>query len=164
MKDLTKIYNECISDLKSYNIDVNIKPTLIVNNRAKKRWGQANYATCSININARLLNDDVGDFGARNCMMHELLHLITPGSGHTGEWKTLADEINKKSKGKYVIKRTSTAEEYGLKPLENSDNSKYVLECNKCGLQIKRERMSNFVKHPSKYSHRGCTGKFKRVV
>ena len=161
MKNMQKIYAECIDDLKVYGISLpQYTPKLIVNTRAKKRWGQARGGVNpQININSRLLADDVDDFGARNCMMHEILHLCAPRDNHGGEWKALANKVNRKSEGKYKIKRTSTAEEYGVP----EQSSKYLVECSKCGYQIGRERMSKLIEHPWRFTHTGCGGDFRRV-
>ncbi len=159
---MNKIYAECINDLKLYGIALpEHTPKLIVNTRAKKRWGQATYGRESkISINHRLLEDNVDIFGARNTMMHEILHLCAPRAGHTGEWKSLANTVNKKSGGKYNIKRTSSQSEYGVEDLVSS---RYMFECDKCGMIIKRDRASNFTKNPGHYTHKGCTGRFRRV-
>ena len=155
MRSLGRIYAECISDLKAYGITTAfVKPKLVVNTRAKKRWGQARYgASPEININARLLDESVDEFCARNTMMHEILHLQTVGEHHGGKWKSLANEVNRKSKGKY--------KEYGLAA---ERTGKYVFECSRCGAVVSRDRASNFTKNPSRYMHKGCGGKFREVI
>ena len=163
LKDLNAIYNECIADLVSYGITPPAKkPRLIIDKCAKNRWGQAKTLGEDkfIKINHRLLMDDVSDYGATNCMMHEILHICAPGERHGGKWAKYALSVNRASNGKYYIKRGSTSEEYGVQKI---DDYKYHFRCKKCGTIIGRYRASKFTRNPGLYMHDGCGGTFEEV-
>lgn len=82
--------------------------------RAKKRWGQCrkignNYI---IEVNQILLREDTDIDGLKNTIIHELLHTCKGCMKHTGEWKQLAEKVNRYYG--YNIKRCDSADEKGI--------------------------------------------------
>lgn len=68
-----------------------------VNTRSKKCWGQCrkignNYI---IEVNQILLREDTDIDGLKNTIIHELLHTCKGCMKHTGEWKQLAEKVNR---------------------------------------------------------------------
>ena len=70
MKDLIMLYKTARSNVESLGIEVGNIISVKPNNRAKSRWGQCRIednsdywwdTTYSININSRLLEDDIKD-------------------------------------------------------------------------------------------------------
>lgn len=173
MKNLTKLFNECIADCDSLGIKYGHITNVSVNTRAKRRWGQTKthrpykYSTChkdytfDISISNRLLEDDVEDMVAKNTIMHEILHTVEDCQNHGDKWKAMADKVNR-TYG-YNVKRCTSSEEKGIEPVKITHNKNYVITCQKCGVTVIRHRMSDFVKYPYCYSHKGCGGYFVRV-
>lgn len=175
MKNLTKLFNECIADCDSLGIKYGRITNVSVNTRAKRRWGQTRthkpykYSTChkdytfDISISNRLLEDDVEDMMAKNTIMHEILHTVEDCQNHGDKWKAMADKVNR-AYG-YNIKRCTSSSEKGLEPIkiERNYSKNYVMVCKRCGAEVIKHRMSNFVRYPQFYRHVNCNGTFERV-
>ena len=170
MKNLEKLAAECEADLRSlgYTPCANIQWS--VNTRAKKRWGQCRYISataCAINISDRLLQDGVDDHMAKNTILHELAHTVQDKNGkyankHTGLWLQIANKVNAKFP-QYTIKRTTSSAEKGIAPAKVAQVN-YILRCEHCGKEYRRERMSKVVAHPEKYKCGNCGFKLVRVL
>lgn len=163
MKDINMIYEWAMDIVEKCDIETGTITNVTINTRAKKRWGQCRKSggTYTININADILADDVPYKPVLETMIHEILHTCRGCFNHGAEWKRMA-EIIKRETG-YNITRCTSAETFGINREPKRKEGKYVLVCEKCGKEITRERMSNFVKHPEWYSHKDCGGKFKRI-
>ena len=167
MKDLTKLFNECLKECSKLGIRYGNIVEVTINTRAKKRWGQ----TCRradgfhINISSVLLRDDVSDEATKDTIMHEILHTVDGCFDHKAKWQTMADKVNK-AYG-YNVKRCTGAWEKGIDSslMETTHNKTYIIKCEKCGVEVIRHRKSDFVLFPSWYTHgNGCGGHFKRVI
>ncbi len=165
MKNLQKIFNECLKECNALGIQYGTIVEVSVNTRAKKRWGQ----TCRrsdgfhINISSILLRDDVSDKATKDTVMHEILHTVDGCFNHKAKWQAMADKVNK-AYG-YNVKRGTSAEEKGIDSslMEVKHNKIYIIKCEKCGVEVIRHRKSNFTEHPNWYFHGGCSGHFMRV-
>ena len=160
MKDYNTIYEECRTQLKRIGIETQDDIKLVVNSRAKSRWGMCIMRghDITIEVSSRLLDDNVPDISLKNVMIHELLHSITPGMHHGYSWKVLAEMVNRLYP-EYNIKRSASAEEYGIK---EESNKEWVAECKSCGNQIHRQRFSKVIANPSRYRCR-CGGKLELI-
>lgn len=163
MKDLCRLIVKATKQLERIEIYCNTPNIRFqVNDRFKATWGRCHLdddGGYTISISARLMDDNCSDRATLETIIHELLHTIAWEDGHSGEWKILADEVNKRYG--YNITRTSSEKKKGL--LERERNYKYSCQCDKCGIVIRRTRMSNLIKFPQFYTHLGCTGHFKRI-
>lgn len=160
---LKSVARLCEKELDALNIPYAKGIAYSVNTRAPNRWGQCRYnrATKSYSINiSNILVDPSTISGLKNTIIHELLHSVPNGMGHTGEWKKFATMVN--NHYGYDIKRVSTSVEKGVE-LKNDDSSKYVFVCERCGRIIRRNRRSKFVDSPQNYRCGECDGKFKQV-
>lgn len=165
MKDLQKIFNECLKECRTLGIQYGNIVEVTVNTRAKKRWGQ----TCRrldgfhINISSVLLRDDVSDEAAKDTIMHEILHTVDGCFDHKAKWQAMADKVNK-AYG-YKVKRCTSVWEKGIDSslMETTHHKEYVFKCEKCGAKVIRHRKSNFTEHPNWYFHEGCSGHFIKV-
>ena len=163
MKDINSLYQEgrsivaeCVGEDKLLNIK-----EVKINTRAKTRWGLCKYKGSEdrvIEISSRVLADSVPHDAALTVMIHELLHACKDGRGHRGTWKKYAGQVMKKYPN-LVITRTTSYEFFGLQ----APKKKYTIKCDKCGYTHYSNRMSSTIKHPERYTHRGCGGHFKRV-
>lgn len=140
-------------------------------NNSVHRWGQARKlmnGTYEIDINECLLRDDSSDDGLLNTIIHELLHTVDGCMKHTGKWKLLADKVNQ-AYG-YDIKRCSTADEKGISTEWTNTvakaTHKYMCKCSKCGKEVWRQKISDFIRYPEIYQCCNCggIGTFKRMV
>lgn len=161
MRDLNKIAAECMAELDALQIPYREVENFVVNSRAKSRWGRCQTSASGkfiISISDRLLMEDASMNGLKNTIIHELLHTCAGCMNHKAKWKFYADKVNR-AYG-YDIKRTSTADEKGVKEVvrKRKINHKYV--CEKCGQVVTRERDRGFEK-----THRcgKCYGNFIKI-
>lgn len=91
-----------------------------------------------------------------------MLHTCKDGMSHTGEWKRLADKVNRYYG--YNIKRCTSAEEKGIKVEKKENNYKYVFKCTGCGQTIGRMRQSRFTQYYYAYRCGRCMGKFEQIL
>lgn len=155
MKDLKKLYEECLADIESLGIEVGDIKDVTVNTRAANRWGQCRYRSgyYYINISERLLADDVDDQSTKDTIAHEILHTIKGGMKHTGAWKESAQLLN--DLYGYNIHRCSSAEEKGVEVQPRVRNYKYIITCNTCGTIFKYQKDCRIVKLIRK-GYTGC--------
>lgn len=165
MKNLNELANVCMQELDNIGIEYGNVVSWEVNTRAKQRWGQCRHlgGNChSINISSRLLQDDVADEGAKNTIIHELLHTVKGCNNHGTEWQRMADKVNK-AYG-YNIKRCSSADEKGVPDIEVIPNAvKHKFICEGCGQVIVRTKESKFTKNYQNYRCGRCKGNFTKV-
>jgi predicted SprT family Zn-dependent metalloprotease len=162
---LNTIYNKAVEMVLAANIPLEPEriTKVVLNTRAKKRWGQCRRlpnGNCEININADLVEQSTD--GTLNTIIHELLHTLKDTKGHDSNWNRYARIIN--NKYGIDIKRTSSADEKGVKRNITKVEYKYILQCNHCNQKIKRQKKSKIVNHPEWFKCGLCGGSFKRVV
>lgn len=158
MKDYMKVFEECLDDLHGIGIYPRKINKVVVNSRAKRRWGQAfsERGKCVIEISSRLVEDDVPDRPLQDTMMHELLHCVPGGQGHKGKWKALAEKCNNE-----LGTTISRCSDYDGEIPKN--DYKYRFRCKDCGQMVCRERRSKFVDNYRKYRCGVCGGKFEKL-
>lgn len=164
MKNLNKLYHECLFDVHSLGINTGKINSITINNRAKKRWGQTTKHTdgsFSININGSLLNDSLDDMAAKNTIAHEILHTCKGCFDHQALWQSYADKMN--SAYGYNIKRCTSAAEKGLESVGRIRNEsyKYTITCTCCGGKTYYKRASKVIQHPEWFRCGRCNGKLK---
>ena len=136
-----------------------INPEVIINTRAKKRFGQCKKVPYSeydyeVQINAKLL--EVEESKIMNTLVHEVLHTCKGCMNHGRLWKNYANIMN--NKFNYDISRTSTYEKIGIERPEVN----YTIECQKCGNKFYRQNRSKIVTQTDKYRC-ACGGKLKLI-
>lgn len=169
MKKINELYKEVIEEAKKINLPIstNINDEIIINKRAKRRFGcckkikKGLIISYEIEISYRLIECE--EKFVKQTLAHEILHTCQGCDNHGQIWKSYAKRMN--TKYGYNIKRTDTAEDLGIvesdfKKYNAKEN--YILICKNCGARISRTRMSNVVKHPSKYRCR-CGGNLERI-
>ena len=162
MKDLKKLFNECMEEVKSVGIKPGNIISITVNSRAKKRWGQCAKRgnTYKINISDRLLQDNLNDRAAKNTIIHEILHTVDGCFDHGSEWQYQANKINRAFPF-YQIKRTNSPQELGV-PNRTAKDYRYNVICESCGHVWVYDRAGKVVQNPSRF-HCGCGGRLKVV-
>lgn len=137
-----------------------INPNVVINTTASSFYGlctkrKNGIYDYTIELNKNLLLGE--EIYTMNTLVHEILHSVEGCMNHGPKWKRVVGIVNKKYG--YNIKRCSTSEEKGMQDIE----SKYVIQCEKCNSKYHRDRVSNLVKYPERYSCGSCKGKLKLV-
>ena len=143
MKNLYKVYSDCLKICKDNNIPIADVIHVEVNSRAKKRWGLCTKhpnGEYTIQIAEKLLNDDVSIEATFTTMLHELIHTCPNCMNHGAEWKLWAEIINRVTG--YNIKRTTSCEEKGIEPVA----PKYVVVCRRCNSRWNYNRAGTVIK------------------
>ena len=147
MKNLYKVYSDCVSICERHKIPIADVVHIEVNSRAKKRWGlctKNSDESFTIQISNRLLKDDVSEEATFNTMIHELLHTCPNCMNHGAEWKMWANVINRNTK--YNIKRTTSCAEKGIE----APAPKYIVACRICNHKWNYNRAGTVIKSISR--------------
>ena len=168
---LTKLYNECIKELKSIGINMEDNKkigeiTIILAKRKAKRYGCCKqskplstyyhieyrnhrrikiydvFMKHSIEISKWVL--ELNDDIIKNTIMHELIHCLPYCNNHGKEFKKYAEFINEKLG--YEIQRLGNKEKDYEKSnivFDKSDEVeyKYKVRCKECGIVFYRQRL-----------------------
>lgn len=177
---LEKLYNECIQELKSIDINIDEKDIgkidISLSKRKTKRYGcckqeepdkstayrekriihYRKYNKHHIEISKWLmdLNDDI----IKNTIIHEIIHCFPDCNNHGKQFKKFSKIINEKL-GYNISRLGNKKEDYEKSNLEFNEKTKfkYTIACEACGLIYYRQRMiKNFTK---KYRCGKCRGK-----
>ncbi len=158
--DFDKLLQETISEARALKIPVSmaIKPHVVVNRRAKKRYGCCIKKGFVFTIELSWLLLEADEKVCRQTLAHEVLHTCFGCRNHQARWKEYARRMNE-AYG-YDIKRTEKAEALGLSIPEKSVKVKYLVTCESCGAVTERLRASKLTKYPYRYRCK-CGGKLK---
>lgn len=125
--------------LDSLNIEYGPIRDVDINFKNVKRWGRCRYNSWtqdySIEISSQLFMDNVEWESLLNTLIHEFLHAGRDRMCHTGEWKRLAELVNRRYP-QYNIKRCTSADEKGLADYRRSiqrESYHYKITCDMCG-------------------------------
>lgn len=157
MKNLNALANECISELLSIGIPIQTVKNWTVNTRAKSRWGlcrKVGEGVYDISISAQLLDDNVDDMAVKTTIVHELLHTVPGGSGHTGKWKVFAEKVNRLLP--YNIKRTTSYKEKGVVDKRKPIERKYAVHCPQCKTTWRRAKRTKLIREPHSFRCLTC--------
>lgn len=175
MRDLEKCVRECMQELSSIGITCGNITRLEVNSRAIRRWGQCTTIVYDkqwekrqyeISISVVLLDERNPESALKDTVIHELLHSCKNCNGHKGEWKRLAEKVNRELG--YNIKRCTSPEEKGIKfntlpKTKGGAAPKYFVECSHCGLVYSRTKKTKVIQHPENYRCGRCGGKLRHI-
>jgi len=143
-------------------ISNNILEDVIVNNRAKTRFGCCKKYKNGYMIEVSSAIANGPETSLLLILAHEILHTCPNCQNHSKIWKAHAEAMN--NTYGYKIKRTSNPEELGIimeSLLKRNNSVNYVLICRDCGQVIKRTRKSRLVTHTQQYRCK-CGGKIER--
>ena len=163
MKDLRKLYSECVTELKHINMDISDRITEVKSNgRLRTVLGKCKYnrrtGNYTIEINTCLLEDKAETQAAKETIIHELIHTCPNCMNHGYEWKRRGDRASRML-GYHVerLAKIDKLETQGVKVKQ--EEYKYACKCNKCGkIFSKRKRWSNTLENIENYTHGGCGG------
>jgi len=176
MRDLQKVFQNCITMMDEIGIDYGKITEIKVNTRATRRWGQCCHNptgryengypvyTNSINISAILLDERVPIEALQNTIIHEILHTCPGCQNHGPNWKRRADKV-KRELG-YNIKRCDSNADKGVSNsvVAEYHKPKYIVKCTGCGREVGHQRMCDIVKYPGFWCCGVCGSRFERIA
>lgn len=166
MKDLRKLYIECVAEMRTINMDISNRILEVkVNGRLRKAMGRCTHNwmnnTYMIEINPCMLADEVEVKQTKGTIIHELLHTCPNCMNHDFEWLRRAHKVNKAFG--YNVKQYAEANELKEANVKlKEDEYKYAIKCEKCGAQWKYKRWGKILSNPSMYKC-GCGGALKPI-
>lgn len=170
-----ELFNECKSELKSINIDIDSENIgnidIKIAKRNSKRYGcckqeepdknyfhyiKRGYRKIKVYDKFKIHHIeickwvmDLEDSIIKNTIMHEIIHCLPECNNHGEVFKKYANYIN--SKLDYNISRVGNKQEdyekSNIKYKEEIQKYNYIVKCNRCGQVFYRQRLiKNFVK------------------
>lgn len=163
--EIEKIVNDCRDELATIGITT---PAVKVSTmRSTECWGEcvlkANKRTkevlsAEIRLNKVLCDGKTEhEHPLKNTIIHELLHSATPFASHGRAWKELASKVNNTLA--YNVTVRSNYHDYGLSIHKEVKREKlYIVRCEKCGQEVKRQRLCKTITHLNNYRCGKCGG------
>lgn len=141
MKNLDKLFQESLADIKTIGIPVGNIVKINVSNMKKNTWAycykiptmDGNNPNYGIDVSPRLVMDDVSDQSLKDTIAHEILHTCKGCWKHQGQWKRYANIVNNFYKGKYHIQTRESPFDKGI---SLDESYRYVIRCNKCSKEV----------------------------
>ena len=164
-QELNNLLQDVIAECRNLKLPVSdyIEPEVLINKRAKKRFGACKKTAKGfvIELSAFMLDTDLAHI--KNILAHEVLHTCRGCQNHGKKWKITAQKMNQRYG--YHITTTSSYEKMGLEKPQEDQNKKYnyMIQCQKCGMTIYRQRKSKLITHTNHYRCK-CGGKLKSYV
>ena len=159
-QELNNLLQDVIAECKAIKLPVSnyIEPEVLINRRAKKRFGACKKTAKGFVIELSSFMLDANPAYIKNILAHEVLHTCRDCQNHGKKWKIAAQNMN--ATYGYHITTTSTYEKMGLeKPQEDQQKKyNYMIQCQRCGMTIYRQRKSKLITHTSHYRCK-CGGK-----
>ena len=150
---------EVINEATNINIPVsnNIDPNVIINTRAKGRFGQCkrHNGQYSIEISQHLTQAE--EKHIKETLAHEVLHTCPNCMNHGLTWKAYAIKMNMYYG--YEISRTNSCDNMGIVN-PRIENARYIIVCKNCGKKLYRQRESKTIKNIERYYCK-CGGKLE---
>ena len=147
MKNLNMFVSDCKDILDDLGIIYGPIKSVTVNSRLTACWGRCKYnkrtGYYTIEFSSRLMQDDIDYEATMNTVIHEFLHAGPNRMCHTGEWKRLAELVNKEYP-QFNISRCTSGEEKGVANREIS--CKYIVKCFECGREHHYARAGRVIK------------------
>lgn len=165
MKDLQLLFERAKQELDCIGIEYGNIVSITINTRAKQRWGQCKKrdGVYLININERLLHDDISDESTLNTIIHEILHTCKGCMNHGYKWQELAELVND-CYACYNIKRCTSAEEKGVNDPIQPKIYKYGIYCSHCNKVVaKRQKQGKLTNYIQLYHCGICHGKLQVI-
>ena len=157
MKNLEVLVADCKDILNDLGISYGPIESVKVNNRLTACWGRCRYSKrtgkYSIDFSKDIMQDDMEYEATMNTIIHEFLHAGPNRMCHTGEWKRLANLVNREFP-QFHISRCTSAEEKGV--AERVKTYRYEVVCPVCGHSWKYQRAGRVVR-AMKRNPNSCT-------
>ena len=167
MKDLRKLYNTCVMELKRINMDISNNITEVKSNgRLRTVLGKCKYnrrtGNYSIEINTCLLTDEAETQAAKETIIHELIHTCPGCMNHGYEWKRRGDRASRMLG--YNVSRLTSVDVLEAQGVEvKQETYKYALVCDNCNKEYKFKRLCGKLEYPSRYKCGRCNGNLHTI-
>ena len=167
MKNLNVLVADCKDILDDLNIIYGPIDSVRVNNRLTACWGRCRYnkrtGLYSIELSGRLMSEDIDYEATMNTIIHEFLHAGPNRMCHTGEWKRLAELVNREYP-QFNITRCTSGEEKGVANRVVAHN--YTVKCPECGREHHYARAGRVIKalRTNANSCRGVCGNNRLIL
>ena len=147
-KNLDQLLARVMAQARSLSIPVSrrIDPHVVVNTRARTRFGccRSRLGRHTIEVSSVLL--DAEERAICRVLAHEILHTCPGCSSHGAKWQHWAALMSRQFG--YDIHRTDSHQALGL---EDTRPVRYVVMCRQCGSRTNRMQRSSLVVHPERY-------------
>ena len=126
-QELNKILQDIISECRAIKLPVSnfIEPEVLINKRARKRFGACKKTTKGFTIDISEFMLDADLVHIKNILAHEVLHTCRGCQNHGKKWKLMAQTMN--AEYGYQITTTSSYEKMGLEKAEQQNQYKYMI-------------------------------------
>ena len=151
-QELNKLMQDVISECKAIRLPVSnhIEPEVLINKRAKKRFGACRKTSKGFSIEISEFMLDADPEYIKNIIIHEVLHTCHGCQNHGKKWKFMARAMN--DQYGYNITTTSSYEKMGLERSEPREKKyNYMIKCSSCGRIMYRQRKSKLITHTNHY-------------
>lgn len=161
--EMEKLLKEIISECRAIKLPVsnNIAPEVLINKRAKSRFGACKKEGTGFRIEICRHVLDADEAHVRNILAHEVLHTCKGCYNHGVRWKEYAARMNE-AYG-YNISTTTSYESLGLDRPAKKKTVRYMVVCQSCGRKIYRQKKSKLITHTKQYRCT-CGGKLKSYI
>lgn len=150
-QELNNLLQNVIAECKIIKLPVsgNIEPEVLINKRAKKRFGACRKTAKGFIIEISEFMMDADAEHIKNILAHEVLHTCMGCQNHGNKWKMYTLAMNQNYG--YKITTTSSYEKMGLEQPEQHKKYNYMIQCQSCGKIIYRQRKSKLITHTNHY-------------
>jgi hypothetical protein len=174
MRDVVKLYNECVRDLKNIGIDIPTEKIteVFVNGRMTRAYGKTYRRRVNGDFKYRIaiitcvLDENVPSHVCRSIMYHEAIHTLEEAwnlNKKFHEYCVLIEDCLGVKMGTYVVEgdmaeiKTNT-----ITPQRRKLDYKWEYHCPKCGGKIKEKRRpSDLAYYPRTHEINYCCSKCK---
>lgn len=166
MKDLNRLYADCVLEMVRIGMDISSNITKIsVNKRLSRALGRCimQDRTYRIEVQPCMLADDVDDRMTKNTIIHELLHTCPGAFNHGYEFQRRARQVN--ALLGYSISTTTNVNvltDAGV--ILKQPHYRYGCVCTRCGKMTSRyQRWTSKLEHIENWRHTPCGASLKVV-
>ncbi len=158
-RDLQEYYTQAKVIMMHLGYDVPSIPVTI-NNRLTRVLGRYFRQQNRIEISGAFFRNARAD-EIMNTLVHEICHQVSPTSGHTGDWKRIADNVSRNTPYKIErLHRAKTEDDYHSPQKARP----YVLECTCCGRKHSYTKKTKAYINYTEYRCGDCKGALKQVI
>lgn len=156
-KDLNKMLSTAIEQVTSLGLNPSPIDETIYLTRATKTYGKCERIDggFAIHVSKYFKDNDEGEL--MNMLVHEVLHTVPNCFDHGKSWKSAAELANKTFG--YNISRLSNFKMNGMSESQKEVMYKYIIVCEDCGNELRRQRKSKLVTNVEKYTCGACGGR-----
>lgn len=153
--DFNALLDSVIAQARAVGVPVSdqISPQVIVNSRAKTRFGSCLKLGDAFVIELSNVLLSAPELSCRQILAHEILHTCPGCHDHGARWRSYARRMG--NAYDYDIARLDSHEHLGI--AGSRPAPRFTLVCTRCGCRFERIRSSRLTVHPERFRCR-CGG------